>query len=377
MKRNILSLLLICLAVSVGACTDKSDTTDQLIVPDKEQVINTLTKVNDKWQEEHLDAKEWAFWHNSAAYKLTDKQEYLDYTLAWAEYNEWEGAKSDDPNEWKFTYGETDEYVLFGDWQACFQVYIDLYNIEPEEYKIARAKEVMSHQVSTDENGYWWWIDGLYMVMPVMPRMYELTGDEIYLEKLNDYFSFTREQVYDEEAGLWYRDAKYIYPEHKTNSGKKDFWSRGDGWVFAALARTLDKLPEDAPNRDEYIEVFTSMAEALKAAQQPEGYWTQSLLDPEQAPGPETSGSSFFTYGMLWGMNNGILTEEDFESVALKGWNYLTDTAVQEDGILGYVQPIGEKAIPGQIVDEESTSDFGVGAFLLAAVEMVNYIEAN
>lgn len=384
MKTSFLNLFLIGIFLLNSACTKKNNTNNQISALDKEQVIDDLVTVNNKWQSEHPDAREWPFWHNAAyhignlaAYKLTDKKDYLDYTITWAEHNEWQGAKSENPEEWKFMYGETDDYVLFGDWQACFQVYIDLYELEPAEYKIARAKEVMSYQVGTDEDGYWWWIDGLYMVMPVMPRMYELTGNEIYLEKLFEYYSFTKEQVYDEEAGLWYRDAKYIYPEHKTKSGKKDFWSRGDGWVFAAHARTLDKLTEDAPYRDEYIEVFKSMAEALKAAQQPEGYWTRSLLDPEQAPGPETSGTAFFTYGMLWGMNAGILPIDEYESVAFKAWDYLSETAIQPDGTLGYVQPIGEKAADGQIVNENSTSDFGVGAFLLAATEMVHYLEGK
>ena len=49
---------------------------------------------------------------------------------------------------------------------------------------------------------------------------------------------------------------------------------------------------------------------------------------------------------------------------------------LQKDGRVGYVQPIGEKAIPGQIVDENSTAPFGVGAFLLAACEYVRYLEA-
>lgn len=40
---------------------------------------------------------------------------------------------------------------------------------------------------------------------------------------------------------------------------------------------------------------------------------------------------------------------------------------------IGYVQPIGEKAIPGQVVDANSTANFGVGAFLLAACEMVRF----
>ncbi|MGE8425307.1 MAG: hypothetical protein ACN6PI_20890 [Sphingobacterium siyangense] len=41
---------------------------------------------------------------------------------------------------------------------------------------------------------------------------------------------------------------------------------------------------------------------------------------------------------------------------------------------MGYVQPIGEKAIPGQVVDTNSTAPFGVGAFLLAGSEMYRYL---
>lgn len=53
---------------------------------------------------------------------------------------------------------------------------------------------------------------------------------------------------------------------------------------------------------------------------------------------------------------------------------YLSTVALQPDGKIGYVQPIGEKAIPGQVVDANSTSNFGVGAFLLAACERVRYL---
>jgi hypothetical protein len=41
------------------------------------------------------------------------------------------------------------------------------------------------------------------------------------------------------------------------------------------------------------------------------------------------------------------------------------------------VQPIGERAIPGQVVDKNSTANFGVGAFLLAACEMYRYGEGK
>ena len=74
-------------------------------------------------------------------------------------------------------------------------------------------------------------------------------------------------------------------------------------------------------------------------------------------------------------MNNGILDKSVYHPVVEKSWNYLTKTALQPDGRVGYVQPIGEKAIPGQVVDANSTANFGVGAFLLASSEMVRYIK--
>jgi rhamnogalacturonyl hydrolase YesR len=183
--------------------------------------------------------------------------------------------------------------------------------------------------------------------------------------------------MYDTETGLYYRDSKYIYPRHKSVNGKKDFWARGEGWVFAGFAKVLKDLPKTDSHRDFYIQKFQKMAETIAACQQPDGYWTRCILDPEHAPGPETSGTAFFAYGFLWGVNNGYLDKATYGQVIEKSWNYLATVALQDDGRVGYVQPIGERAIPGQVVDAHSTSDFGVGAFLLAACERVRYIDAN
>jgi rhamnogalacturonyl hydrolase YesR len=131
-------------------------------------------------------------------------------------------------------------------------------------------------------------------------------------------------------------------------------------------------LPVNDIHREEYIQIYRSMAVALKNSQQPEGHWTRSLLDVEQASGYETSGTAFFTYGFLWGMNAGILDKDVYSSVVNKSWNYLTTIALQPDGTVGYVQPIGERADQHKNVDAQTTADFGVGAFLLAAAEMLN-----
>ncbi len=351
------------------------------VVSQKEEVISIIQQVNNYWQKNN-PVHGRAFWDNAAyhtgnmeAYFVTKNPEYLKFSEDWAIHNEWKGAKSNDKSKWKYTYGETDEYVLFGDFQICFQVYADLYMIQQDPVKIARAIEVMEYQMSTSQNDYWWWADGLYMVMPVMTKLYKITRNEVYLQKLKEYLNYSDSIMYDEEARLYYRDAKYVYPKHKTLSGKKDFWARGDGWVFAGLAKVLNDLPPNHADRNRYVSRFKAMAESIAACQQPEGYWTRSMLDAAHAPGPETSGTAFFTYGLLWGMNNRILDNSVYQPVVEKSWNYLTKTALQSDGKVGYVQPIGEKAIPGQVVDANSTANFGVGAFLLAASEMVRYIK--
>jgi len=350
-------------------------------LPKKKEVLRVLNLSNTYWQEKK-PAEKWAFWDiaayhtgNMEAYKITKNKNFLDYSIRWAEHNEWKGAKSNNKSEWKYSYGEKDDYVLFGDWQICFQTYIDLYNLEPADHKIARTKEVMSYQVSTAQNDYWWWADGLYMVMPVMTKLYKLTGEEIYLDKLNTYFEYANSIMFDAEENLYYRDAKYVFPKHKSANGMKDFWARGDGWVLAGLAKVLQDLPKDSKYRASFEEKYVKMAKAVKNAQQPEGYWTRSMLDKDHAPGPETSGTAFFTYGILWGINNGYLSKKEYLPAVQKSWNYLTKVALQQNGHLGYVQPIGERAIPGQIVDQNSTAPFGVGAFLLAASEMYRLVK--
>lgn len=371
MKRALLSLLLgsLCAAQALAAR------------PDADAVREIIRQVNTRWQQQHPTPRT-AFWHEAAyhtgnmeVYALTGDSTAYAYSEAWADHNGWQGSRGSDPSRWRYDYGTTPDHVLFGDWQTCFQTYIDLDAVHPAPHKTARAREVMGYQIETPQVDYWWWADGIYMAMPVMAKMRLLTGDARYTERMHAYWRYARELMYDEEEALFYRDAKYLYPAHKTLAGCKDFWSRGNGWVVAALAKVLRLTPDDDPWRGEYEAVFRAMMQALARCQQPEGYWTRSLLDAAQAPGPETSGTAFFTYALLWGMNAGVLDEARYEPVAMRAWDYLTQVALQPDGSVGYVQPVGEKAIPGEEVGAASTADFGVGAFLHAACEMVRYLE--
>ena len=365
---------------------------------EKSEVMNIIARVNNTWQQSH-GAPEYggtkaglsAFWDNAVyhtgnmeAYDLMKTQAWYDYSFAWAEKNNWCGAMETDNSKWKYkNYGEDPQHVLFGDWQICFQTYIDLYNYSsaPKELWVARAKEVMSYETYSSAVDYWWWADALYMVMPVMTKMYLLTGDEAYLDKMYANWEYANSIMYDKETGLYFRDGKYVYPKHTTRTAKKDFWARGDGWVIAAFAKVLKDFDAakkqgkkvKSKYRKEIADTYKQLAKALVDCQQQEGYWTRSILDPEQAPGYETSGTALMCYGLFWGINNGYLPKTYIQA-ANKAWKYLSTIALQPDNTIGYVQPIGEKAIPGQVVDKKSTSNFGTGAFLLAASEYCRFL---
>lgn len=382
MHRSIRHLPLLTLAMGfcAGIAPASADTRKVRTVAETRDVIR---KVNDHWQRRHPNHGD-AFWNravyhvgNMQAYQATGHRPYRDFSEAWARHNRWMGARSGNRDEWRYDYGESDRFVLFGDWQVCFQVYIKLHDLEPEPGRIVRAVEVMDYQLTTPQNDYLWWSDGLFMVMPTMTELHRVTGNPRYMEKLREYYDYAENLMYDPAEGLFFRDAKYVYPAHKSVNGKKDFWSRGNGWVFAALPLTIDGMPADHPDRNHYLRVFREMARGLAAARQAEGYWTRSILDPEHAPGPETSGTSFFTFGFLWGLRTGVLDAETYGPVARDAWDFLMNTSLQDDGTVGFIQPIGEKAIPGQVVDARSTADFGVGAFLMAAAEMVRYLESR
>lgn len=380
-RRLCLKLALAAMAPIATGCATGGAGTAQ---PTRAQVMAAMVRANDAWQRNNAP-QQWAFWDvaayhtgNMAAHKLTGNPLYSAYSTAWAEHNAWRGASSDNRAAWKYSYGETPEFVLFGDWQVCFQTYVDLYELDgrKDPRRIARAREVMEYQMGTPNNDYWWWADGIYMVMPAMTKLYKATGERRYLDKMHDYFVYADKLMVDLDAGLYFRDAKYLYPKHTSSNGGKDFWARGNGWVFAALAKTLADLPPEHPSRPLLLDRFQRMAVALAPIQQADGYWTRSLLDPAHAPGPESSGTAFFTYAYAWGINNGLLDRAAYTPTALRAWRFLSEDALQADGRLGYVQPIGERAIPGQVVNRDSTAPFGVGAFLLAASEMARLVEA-
>ncbi len=149
-------------------------------------------------------------------------------------------------------------------------------------------------------------------------------------------------------------------------NGKKTFWARGNGWVMAGTVRVLQYLPKNNQYRSRYVTLLRTMAASVSRLQGEDGLWRPSLLDPQEVPVPETSGSGFFCYAIARGINQGYLDRKTYLPVVKKAWHGLVGV-VRPDGKLGYVQPIG--ASPAKLTSEDN-QEYGSGAFLLAGSEM-------
>ena len=261
------------------------------------------------------------------------------------------------------------------------QMYVELYRkydkkfmIQPTlskityitDYPSTVSLEFKDNNNSTDR---WSWCDAIFMGPTVWAKMYNVTKDKRYSKFLDHEFKATTDYLYDKDEHLYYRDSRYFIQTEK--NGKKVFWGRGNGWVFAGLCCILTELPKDYKNRKMYEKVYLAMAEKLTSLQGSDGYWHASLLDPESYPNPETSASGFNCYGLAWGINNGYLPKEKYLPVVVKAWDALVHS-VDPDGKLCWVQPIG--ADPKKVT-REMTDIYGVGAFLLAGTEMVKLLD--
>lgn len=336
-----------------------------------EEVKKNMKRVAD-WQIEHFDE----------SYTFNDPHHPLDWTngalyvgmVKWAQM-----ADDDTYYEWLKNIGEQQEWKLWkrryhADDHTVGQMYCELYRKYGDNKMIEPTQRqfdfIMYHPSQSKLNwrtpfhqDRWNWCDALFMSPPVWAKLYHITGDKKYLDFMVSEYKATTDFLFDKKENLYYRDESYM---GKLDNGTKIFWSRGNGWVFAGLANILTELDPKSKAYKYFLKIYKKMAKKLIDIQTPQGHWAMSLLGQEYYPTPETSGSSFYIFGLAWGINNGILDYETYEPAVRKGWDAMV-SYITEEGMLGYVQPIG--AGPGKAWPDK-TEVYGTGAFLSAGSEV-------
>lgn len=301
-------------------------------------------------------------------YSIDRQQRYFDYTRQWADFHQWTPR-----------YGTK---TVHADDQCCMQTYLDMYAMcgRKDAYMIDSVRVNMEKQMASGKYDYWWWIDAIQMAMPAYSKMYRITGDKRYMDYAMKCYLWTRNKcgdkgMFNKKEGLWWRD-KDFDPPYKESDGKNCYWSRGNGWVYAALARVMGDLKAAGIDlrKGEYkvlYQDYMAMSAALIKCQRADGYWNVSLVSPATFGGPETSGTALFLYGMSWGMREGILPSATYSAPASKACRAVI-AAVQPNGFLSYLQGTGKEPKDGQPVNTTHIPDFedyGAGCVLLGLSE--------
>jgi unsaturated rhamnogalacturonyl hydrolase len=298
-----------------------------------------------------------------ALYAIDKKKDYLNYAIDWGTKHNWglrDGIKTRNADN-----------------QCCGQTYIDLYLLDKKEERIKDIKASIDLMKETEKVDDWNWIDALQMAMPVFVRLGVIYNDTNYFSRMYEMYAFSKYKhggngLYNQAEKLWWRDKDFV-PPYKEPNGGNCYWSRGNGWVVAALVRTLQMLPKSDPHYNEYLQDYKDMLKALLPLQRTDGFWNVSLADSTNYGGKELTGTSLFIYGMAWGINNNIIDKETYRPAMLKAWNALMKDCIHPDGMLGYVQGTGKEPKDGQPVTYDKIPDFedyGLGCFLLAGSEM-------
>ena len=310
-----------------------------------------------------------------ALYEINADQRYIDYTDRWASFHKWtprNGVKTNDADD-----------------QCCGQTYMDRYFQSGGEEKIRPILENLDNQMQArnpkadnELYGWWTWIDAIQMAMPLYMQAYKATGDRKYADHAMKMYLWSRNTLagglFNEKEGLWWRDKDYVAP-YQTPDGKNCYWSRGNGWVYAALVRCMNLLQPKDKYYKQLKKDFLLMSAALKACQRPEdGLWNPSLVSYADYGGKEMTGTALFLYGMSWGIQKGLLKAADYKSVCDKAWEGLVRDCVHPDGFLGWAQGTGKDPSAGQPLSYTKVPDFedyGTGCFLLGGTEYYKLVK--
>lgn len=284
---------------------------------------------------------------------------YMDYVDRWGVFHKWGPRNGIE--------------TVDADNQCCYQTYIMRYRQVGGDEKLALIRQNFDKQIARGTNRDWTWIDAIQMAMPAFAEFAKTTGERKYLDYAMQSYIWTRDTcggaLFNIPEGLWWRDANFVAP-YKENDGQNCYWSRGNGWVYAALCRTMNELSP----RDKYYKMlkkdFLLMSAALLKCQREDGFWNASLVSQDFA-GPELTGTSLFLYGMSWGVRNGLLKKKDYLPAIEKAYKAAA-SCVHNDGFLGNVQGSGDRPASSQPVSyvrEPDFDDYGLGCFLLGLTE--------
>jgi rhamnogalacturonyl hydrolase YesR len=214
------------------------------------------------------------------------------------------------------------------------------------------------------------WADDLYMSVPFLTRMGQLTGDQRYFDDAARQVIQFSDRLMNSSTGLfdhaWFADAAY---------DPTFYWGRADGWMLMAMAELLSAMPENHRSRGRVLEIYRRAVQGVTAEQTGSGMWRQLLDKPDSYE--ETSATAMFTFAIARGVNRGWLSPI-YAPVAQAGWQALAKRIHENGEIEGIC--VGTTAAYDAVYYYNRPTDLGAmhgyGPTLLAGAEIISMLRS-
>jgi len=206
-----------------------------------------------------------------------------------------------------------------------------------------------------------WWIDDIYMVGSLQMQAYRITGNEVYADRAARFMAAYLDKL-QQSNGLFFHGPEAPF-----------FWGRGNGWVAAGLAETLQSIPESHQLFERNKAGYLKMMQALLRYQSPSGMWRQ-LVDQETS-WEESSCTAMFAFAMQVGIRKGWLEENVYSPAVKRAWVALLDHLDAEGNLEKICVGTGQSKDVQYYLDRPThDGDFhGQAPFLWLATELYRY----
>ncbi|OFC70839.1 glycoside hydrolase family 88/105 protein [Alteromonas confluentis] len=380
------------------ACVAIHSTADELTWIEK--VANTtMARSPEAWAmrpHKGLTEPDWSYTYGlvllgfQRLYQETGNEAYLNYAKTWVD-------SLIDEN------GNIKDYVIYefniDDINAGKLLFMFYEQTQDPRYLKAmqQLRQQLDWQPRTREGGFWhkriypWqmWLDGLYMGSAYLAQYAHTFGeDSAVFDDIALQFTLIESKTRDEKTGLlfhgWDESRLQQWADQETGLSQQ-FWSRAMGWYAMALVDTLEVMPADHGKRQQLLDSFKQLMNALKPWQQASGIWLQ-VTDQVGREGnyEEASGTAMFAYAIAKGVRLGYLTK-DWTSIAQKAFDGLTEELIVTDSDTGQVHLTnicGSAGLGGNpyrsgsfeyYVNEAKVTDdaHGIGPYILAGIELI------
>lgn len=190
------------------------------------------------------------------------------------------------------------------------------------DYDAQREAQRSTLQVS--DGGPCVFVDSVHFHGPFLAALFQLTGEERYLEQAEQIIGPQVALLWDSEQRLFH----HFWSERR-QSRNGVLWGRGNGWGMLGLVHTLEHLPADRPLANRFRTILSQQAARLAELQDDSGDWRTVLDDPESYLEPSVA--AFVIEGFSTAIRRGWL-DRSYRAVIDRAWPAML-SHLRDDGL--------------------------------------------